>query len=365
MDDLAEDAQEDYDDYCALKEQMGWDKEAVALDFIGLDEAVIEEMMDAGAVCEGRIDLEKLASGEEVLVYAPQYFGVRESDYGGWWEYYYDDVPGGLTGMTVYENDMFHAGDTLDLSVLYSVDTGEYVDGELVRSEELEETRRSVTIGAVLGWKASQFAPGLSDKGIVTSKDGMRALGLEAPVMEIEVWCDPFPDEQTYRDVAGQIEAISMRADGAQFYDSHASAEEDRFLVYIVTLACSAVLILLFGFSFAMLSGTVAGRIRSDVHQIGTMRAAGAPRRVVFRCYAWQMYCMFLLGGGVGWALYLAVLWMARKVYVWQMPALYVAACVCAAPVYAAALMALCLLVVHIRLRPVFCASVVENIRVL
>ncbi len=91
------------------------------MDCCAADAAILEQLTPF--VAEGRIDLDKLSAGEEILITAPAEYGFYcgEQSGGGGSSL---QVDYSLSGSTEYEqilqNDIFFAGDPLDLGLLYS-----------------------------------------------------------------------------------------------------------------------------------------------------------------------------------------------------------------------------------------------------
>lgn len=364
-----ENEREDYESYCLLKEEMGWEKEALVSKIVGVSDDCLERI--GSAVYDGRIDPEKLASGEEVIVFAAEECVLYpvEMENGSVSMYVTSSVTSQNAGFDVqyvFYNDMFHAGDTIEWSVLFANDDIVYENGERTVQDDVTQQRFTAKIGAV----ADPAACGLygvydSEFGLITTESGMAALGLQGDMQRMNIYCDDFPDDETRQMVAKEIEAITKRSMTSELHDYYQQAQESREFMRTVVIACSAVLLLLFGFTFAILSSSVAAKMQNDLHQIGTMRAVGASGRVVFRCYAGQLLRMFVWGGGIGWALFLIVMRVGWGAYMMGRQGGYIALCAISAPLYTLLLAAACMMTVRVKLRPILRASVVENIRVL
>lgn len=349
-------AQDDYESYLKAKEQLGFDADldALSVEVVALSDQYLADL--AQYVTDGEIDREKLDRGEQVLILAPREYAYR-LERTGESSYWADPVYGSEIRPEhgeVYQNDTFFAGDPIEFQVSFLQGPGEYRNVRLTKQ-----------IGAVLSEEASiDFIGHLSRFSIVTSLRGAERMALDGAYTMFRVYTADFPDEDTHEAVAAQIEAVAMRNTATNFSDYVAKELEDRRIVRIYITACVLLFVLLLAFSFGMLSGAVAGKIRSDVHQIGTMRAAGASKHAVFSGYAWQLYRMFLWGGAIGWLMSLLFVWARWKTahsaflrWGWVHAA--------AAPAYCALLLGLCLVSVRLKLRPIFKNSVVENIRVL
>ncbi|MDO4739799.1 MAG: ABC transporter permease [Eubacteriales bacterium] len=367
-----------YADYQAMKQRFGIEGEAIEVPLVGLTRAKIEELEEY--VYAGSLNVEKILSGEEVLLIAPRSvqiaYEVDESGSGGTCTLYDGEtifpgeelIGGGYarerketyTFTELFENDMFRAGGVLEYEWWRSEGVCTY-DEEDVRTwpEDVERVRRSVKIGALLTHEANS---GYGAQVVILT--GREQLG-DAGISEAEIWLDDDLDEETRGPVAAQIERIGMRSNRS--FTDYGEIVEDRkkdatvFLIVFIVVGG-----LLFAFTWAMLSNAVSGRIRADVRQIGTLRAVGADRREVFRAYVWQFYRVFFVGLLIAWPVTAALNFLLfGQFQTWSAYLNGDARLILITPVYFAPMLLLCLAGVRGKLRPIFRDSVVNNIRVL
>ncbi|NLA05076.1 MAG: FtsX-like permease family protein [Firmicutes bacterium] len=153
-------------DYLASKEKYGYARDYLTVDCCAADAAILEQLTPF--VAEGRIDLDKLSAGEEILIAAPSEYGFyRGEQPGGGGSALQVDY--GLSSSAEYEqilqNDIFFAGEPLDLSLLYSDlpaghDRAEqrHGDGSRKLPENAVRLDKTVTIGAVLELRAGDLS---------------------------------------------------------------------------------------------------------------------------------------------------------------------------------------------------------------
>ena len=244
-------------------------------------------------VTDGTIDLEKLDSGEQVLVYAPE-LCVRKQENGGYnietWL-----LPGEIREKEwdiVIRNDYFKKG--MNLSLLEM--TGNRVDDIPMDTIEIGEewknwyqsmtpVRNEVKVGAVLSGGMHINGTYMSGVTVIVTEKGARAMGLKLPNPDTtQVFCtsDPTPEEEEL--VKNRIQSIAAR--GGMSYENELEiirARRAKKLREILIL--TGMILLFFAVSVFMQVTGVARQIRSDTRMIGTLRAVGADLRTLVGCY--------------------------------------------------------------------------------
>ena len=187
-----------------------------------------------------------------------------------------------------------------------------------------------------------------------------QAMGL--PLIEIgemEVYLDGEVDLETEEYLTGRIQSICQRGSIWSFYNNIEAARENRELQRQLILAMIAAAAVFFASSFSMISGSVKRRIRADERMIGTLRAVGADKKTVVKCYLLQTALTILLGFILAAAACLAILVINPHIMT-LMQCVVVGAVML---VIAAACFGLCTLSVNKAVGEVMKRSVVENIR--
>ncbi len=312
----------------------------------------------------GKINLQNLNSGKEVLVYAPDhYFAYTDPDQG---------YMGGLTHSTwdtgradwdyVIENDYFVPGMEIDLVQMYVYDD---LDQAALINPDYETHEKAYTrtrVGAVLSGKSSREL-NLWSPAVITTEDGARALGLTATYVEkADIYLEKSPDSELEEYLTSCICRIAMR--GNLDVNNHLeNAERDRQQRIQATIAFFSAVIVLFSVSVGMVVGSVTRTIRADEKKIGMLRAVGADKRALFRCYSgfaslsiWPgLLIGLLLTGLMAYRNFLPISSMQSDAFAWLMPLVQIAFSVFA---YAASLFFIRLRVYELAKR-----SIVDNIR--
>lgn len=245
------------------------------------------------AVSAGAIHSEKLDSGEEILVYAPdQYVGFRRQQREGESRYmssHRKDFPAGYELVAENHNDYFHPGQRLNILQLieWNSDNIIYMDEE--RNDEryarMEQRTASTAVGAVLSGFLLDTMLLDENVALMTTRAGAAALGiyLRNPVrISIELREDA--DDAAEAAIEERLNQIAIRADMTVFnsrrYHRESSVKIRQFIALFV-----GIMILFFVVSAAMQIGSIGRQIRADQRMIGTLRAVGADQRALMGCY--------------------------------------------------------------------------------
>jgi ABC-type lipoprotein release transport system permease subunit len=357
--------------YEQSKAKYGYTQDYITVECLGTDAEAVEQL--SPFVSEGRIDVDKLSSGEEILLVAPAEYGVsvqRESGEGASWRTDYE-LDRNETYTCTYKNDAFQAGDPLTLSLLYS-DEPEQDDeeGNPKLPDDAVRLDRRITIGAILEPSAGgedlaeRFSPSFypGDVGsMITTSAGLRALGFDVPYdsLNITLLQSPNPALEEYLDAS--LAQIAARTAGVDLRSFIAIAREDRRTIYGLLIAAGALIILFFAICASMVNNTLSARIRANKHQIGTVRAVGASEREIVHSYLWQLLSLFAWGTIIGLAAELGVCrWLLSTQ---EMQSVKAALPLWQPLLFVALLFFICFLNVRSKVGSLFKDSIVENIR--
>lgn len=353
--------EDDYDTYLKARNKYYNGSDYLSVSAIAVEESMIDRL--ASCVYEGSINLGKLRSGEEILLVAPReyelYFAGDESG-----STLSERPEEGLSFVTSQKNDMFHAGDKITVSLLYTDEQEQYGDGGIVLPEDVVRVDKTVTIGAVLDIENIERLniggyPDFLD--VVTTLPGLNALGFDVPYNSLDVRLSEKPDAQTEEYLNDALEQIAARAPGANFHSSLEYAETNRRTAMQMAILGVSLSVLLFAITASMVNNALSANIRAGRRSIGTLRAVGMDSRDIFRSYFYQMFPVFAWGGAAGLALSAAAGYYfiqsgtfgntAPYLPVWQ-PFMFMGL-----------LLAVCAWNVRARLRGILRESITENIR--
>lgn len=354
--------------YRALKERLDIDTEMVSEQLSALSPEIAGLLKPC--VLSGEIDIQALNEGREVLIIAPDKMYVQyDRDSNG-------NISGGSSGSKpekgkhydkVLVNDMFHAGDTLALCRLYmeggvtgTENQNEY-DYAAIRRED-----RTVRIGAVLSDDIpSNVAEHIhsGERGaLITTVAGLDAMGFKTSgYKSLSVKLDGIPDEQTELYLETALSGIANRAEDMNYYSSFTSARETQKWQAMMIVSNLSVLILFFSICVSMVNNAATGRIRSDKRAIGTLRAVGAPLRVIISSYLQQVAIM--LGWGLAAGVLFSAGFLAYEAYEGYLPKGMLLPLAGAMALYILLILLFCGLNLRARIRGIVRSSIIDNIR--
>lgn len=307
----------------------------------------------------GKIDLDAINAGQEVLVVAPQIWWIPESGTQGF--RLIDDPSEGdkeKAAMTVV-NDWAFAGQELPIVQLYTDDPQAGTDED---GKSLYEscTRRDalVTIGGVLDSRPD-FLGGMWG-AVLTTEEGLRNMGLFRNGWDtITIYLDGIVDEETEKTLTQSVTAIARRAERSQVYNYMESARENARTQLQLMLLMGAITIVFFAVAAGMIVSAVTRQLQSDGKRIGMLRAVGAEEKTILRCYSGQVFICLTLG------MVLSVLVMAALFTssIMNVPARYYPGGIAAILLFTVSCMALCAFMLRRRVRQVTSGSIIDNIR--
>ncbi|HZK25342.1 MAG TPA: FtsX-like permease family protein [Oscillospiraceae bacterium] len=364
--------------YLNSKEKYGYMQDYLTVSCYATEADVVQRLTPY--VASGRINLDKLASGEEILLIAPPEYGLYEEQYNdGGWTRRLDYIPDpDVDYQGIYQNDMFQAGDSLSISLLYSdISEQQHADGPQQYNkdgtrqlpEDAVRVDKTVSIGAILQplvdgkYLDSNFSFMHTEIGdILTTTTGLQALGFDVPYASLNIMLAASPDEVMEEYLTANLSGIAARTSGAEFKSYIAIARENRKMAYGIVIAVYAVLFLFFAICTSMINNALSARIRASKREIGTMRAVGASEQEIMLTYQWQLSVMFCWGTIIGmvaqlvvctWILSIDPLWgrVRPTPPVWQ-PLLFVAL-----------LLGICSLSVRAKVGSIVKDSIIANIR--
>ena len=257
----------------------------------------------------GKIDLDKLASGEEIILLAPQSakYSNQLDERGSVGMLFYDDEVVGEDIEILYEGECpFSVGDKVNISVLeYTKDT---VDEELSPNDFIR-TDREVTIGAIISsekfWNKFAYGEeyGFVDFSFLTVHSGMNAFCKTAKYSELYMNVDPNIDldDETDATITEYLTAFEDKYSG-HFRSEYAVMKEAENELNLLLVEIFSIVLIGFVICAAIINNSLTASIREKKKEIGTLRAVGADIGVLVKSYIRQLLSMLGLGYGAGFA---------------------------------------------------------------
>lgn len=357
-------------DYALLKDLYGFSREAVPVLVTSFEDHVIADIEDK--LIAGGIDFDKLNSGEEIILVAPQTVKLAAYIFDGGQSFqiksFCDNEPVEAGYQVLTEGECpYKVGDKLKLSLIryqYSIDYDN--DPKNYIKEEKE-----VTIGAIVSPAVISGAwNGDSMLSFVTTHTGMSAFS------EIDKY------ENIGLDVAQNVE-FSEETDRAitdfltpyaEKYGSHLesnyqirqSRQEDLNNLIATVLA---MVMIAFVVCAGIINSSLTASIREKKKEIGTLRAVGADIKTLVKSYVLQLLSMLGIGYGVGFAAfgiaYFAI-WQIGTIFMRQYGQVYESEFIFSpweTLAFCAILFAICSINLWSKVRKEMKNSIVENIK--
>lgn len=298
----------------------------------------------------GRINVDAINTGQEVLILAPKVYWIP-SENGGWYSADASMAQKAAANLSV-ENDWAYAGETLPIMQLYTEDAREYsgpTDRLYANCARLDAV---ITVGGVLD-KQPDSLNGLWGS-VLTTEQGLRNMGLNRNgYVSIQIYLDGEVDADTEEELTRSINAIARRAEGSRVVNNMETAREDARSYYQLLVLVGAIALVFFAVSAGMILSTVTRQLQADGKRIGMLRAVGADEKTILGCYSGQVFLSLALG-------------MALAVVIWVCLDVGLAYCsrgIAAIVLFSLSCLGLCLLLLRRRVRQITNQSIIENIR--
>ena len=301
-------------EYTDIKNAAEYKGEFLDTEIIALDDKFIEELNNY--VYDGKIDVNKLNSGEQVIVYAPkEVYLVRRVDEYGSSLCVYDNMEniqnvidsGDEAEIIATGKSDYQAGQKLDLSLLYSeVHNSNFdIEGEpVVTKENVEVNNNQVEIGAVIDFMDETIIPRHGDWGIITTVQGMEQFFPSCKYRKIFFDLKDECTENIDKEITAILKSVADCVDEGHYQSNYEIQIEQRETIKNVMLLVCSIVILFYTISGSIINNTLSSNIKEDKKKIGTLRAVGANKKEITLSYILQLFSMFKWGFGIGFGVF-------------------------------------------------------------
>lgn len=325
---------ENYEDYqeipienTAVIEKANITSPILPLDFIGLPE---KDFNISGTVLEGKINTDKLNSGEEVVLVLPKKLELKTSYYTFTSEDYsfsdinVNDAPSEVSDekITILNSaeltTEFKVGDKIKIGWIMSNDGKEPLDygkegAEPTVTKETfdhEKIEKEVTVGAIIYEYSGVVEPlfnGYCKPCLITTVEGLNSFTKNVPYKELSINLNTDCTEEINKELTILFDRL-FAGDGSTSYYSLYERQKDQMLtVKTMYIIITAVVILLFTLCGSLINNALTARIRESKKEIGTLRAVGASVKDISSSYIRQLLSVLGFGtilGFVAFALF-------------------------------------------------------------
>ena len=358
-----EDRPQEQERYQKFLNDYGISQEAYQISIVTVDLQKNQELLKS-YVYAGKIDLDAINAGREVIVYAPEiWVKANEQGYGyRMWQTEEDakNDPYGEGAELAAWNDAFIAGEHLPIMQLYRTEANGVV----------HRVDTGASVGAVLSFDENLIGGFFANPVIITTETGLENLGLpQEGLSEICVYLDGQITQEEEEILERQLNAIARRYDGysvynaVEFYRSVEADNRERIML------CAAMAVVFFSVSVGMIVSALTRRIHSEGRTIGMLRAVGADEKAILGCYGGQInasvfggmilsFCLLL-----GYALlYIIVELQYGGVILWSEIKLFLLMGAVGSVVGILCLL-ICKFLLRFRIREIVNKSIIDNIR--
>ncbi len=272
---------------------------------IALDEDYLKKYEKR--VCDGKIDIDKLNSGEEIILLAPENAYLYISYIDEWEDFsnagfnvFETPVEYMESDYIISEKRTLKAGDTIDISVLTTESEADMYN--FTYNEKISETRKTTKIGAIAEFFPDNELLLHSFPGIyvITTIDGLNNFAKNVRYKDLVFNLNRPCTDEIDEDMTKTLEAIETSVYNSHYISHYAFNKEQKEMYTNLTSIVLAIVILIFTICSSIINNTLTTNIRNDKKKIGTMRAVGADNKVIFSCYIKQLLSMFKWGYVLG-----------------------------------------------------------------
>ncbi|MBQ7295792.1 MAG: ABC transporter permease [Clostridia bacterium] len=283
--------------YLNVKEKYNYNSLLLTATFASIGEEYFERMKDD--IVEGEINIDKLNSGEEIVLVAPQKIGIEIDD--DFLEYYRIDDSNPNEVKRDYleiQECSFKVGDELDLSI---VCTSSKDKKQFVRTD------RKVKIGAILK-DVSGFDwefPSFYGIGVLTTNEASQLFAPELDYNSIYLKTKNNIDDEMNSIIVPYLENISLSIPDGRLRNLYEFARDNEQSIKIGLFGIICIISLFLAICGCVVNNALTARIREGKREIGTLRAVGADLKVISSSYIKQLLSIFGWGYGIGFGLYI------------------------------------------------------------
>lgn len=296
--------------YTNLKSVSNTSKEMFKVKIWGFDEVLFQKHINDFEVIDGKIDIDKLNSGEEIILVASEEiaFSAGFFENGEIESYNVRDISKTREGRTIFATSKldYKAGDTIDLKTLFSDQTEvDFDEHGIEKLNSVYSTEKKVKIGAIVKiFRFGDYMWSDDELDIVSTMDGMQALtnydfGYEALHINLKGENNDEIDQAASTHLDSIVSGTAFR-----YRSGHQWDKELMNTVRMLFIGMTSIIILFFAICASIINNSLTAKIRESKREIGTLRAVGASTRELTGSYVRQLLSMFGWGCVAGFLVY-------------------------------------------------------------
>ncbi len=356
------------DEYKELMEVVGYEAEPFGTSIETEREEHLELLKEY--VLDGEINIEKINSGEEIILVAPEEIAYEVAYHK---DGYHSSVRKQLitNGLKKYndikdyveilrESMPFKAGETVNLSILICAENANAMYDKNAKAYDYKYNRydREVKIGAIV----SQAYTGTYYSRIpafLTTNEGLSQFGCPLRYDYIEA----FANTEITPEIEESLEGF-FRASDYDVDSQHRLNESNKTELIATVAGIASIILLLFCIAASLVNNALTSKIREGKREIGTLRAVGASAKELTMIYIHQLISTFGIGCGLGFGIYTAVFFSAKLICLYALHMNFPFEFrILTAVIICLVLFAVCSLNLYSKVKKQMKYSIVENIR--
>lgn len=255
-------------------------------------------------VYDGKIDVDKINSGEEIILYAPKKVGatlITDEFQNETSLFYYINEEADVMKCEVNLESDFRAGEEIEIAVINGTEPVEVEGTNNTKTDipdNVKVTKKKVKIGAVISDYGKTFSE--TTLAVITTTPIMNSLIPGKKYDTLNFNLNTSCTDEVEKSVMEDINVVSSKAENMYAHSNYGFAHEHREELNKILIAVMAVIILLFVISISIINNTLTSDIRNSKSKIGTLRAVGADERTIVKSYIMKLVSMLIWGSGIG-----------------------------------------------------------------
>lgn len=306
-------------EWARFKAALALPESTAVLPIVARDESLFASL--SRFTVEGEINVSRLNSGEEILLFAPAGLSAylhQPAENGG--RYFLDVWDAGMglnnaagTAIVPMETAArsFHAGDEITLTVV----NGDAPDSGAGLPDNRAVTKRTVRIGAILENADTDLRAGHGSVSAVTTAQGLNCFTDRYKYRAMDVYAAETITAETDARIQSIIDRVTSGAPSL-VVSNYRYLQEQKTQRRQTAALVLAVMILMLSGAGSMINNALTARIREGRREIGTLRAVGASARELAGSYVRELLVMTGLGSAVGFAAFI-FLWIGSGLVDW------------------------------------------------
>lgn len=309
-------AEGENEQYNALKSAAKTENELFRSEIKAFDKILFDKNIKRFQIVDGKIDIDKLNSGEEIILVAPKRIGFdftlnKDGSLNRYGVNDVDNLPDDfyrdkreIFALTTLD---YKAGDELKLKMLHSDSTSfSYTEEGKEEFGNVTVDEREVKIGAIVSpFSFGDYMSCRDELSIVTTTQGLDTIaGINLPYEELLIDSKSEVTEET-DELANSFLNGVLSGTNFRYYSGFSQNREAQESLRTLLISLVSIVVLFFSICASIVNNSLTAKIRESKREIGTLRAVGASAREITQSYIRQLLSMFVWGCSTGFISYI------------------------------------------------------------